>query len=48
VQHGGLALGGIGAGLLVEFAPAPTQLIYWCWWCCSCWLCSRCGSDLSS
>jgi MFS family permease len=25
----GLALGAIGAGLLVQYAPAPTRLVYW-------------------
>jgi hypothetical protein len=25
----GLALGGLGAGLLVQYAPAPTRLVFW-------------------
>lgn len=28
-SSGGLAVGALGAGLLVEFAPAPSQLVYW-------------------
>ena len=26
---GGIALGAFGAGLLIQWAPAPTQLVYW-------------------
>jgi MFS family permease len=28
-SSGGIALGALGAGLLVQFAPAPTRLTYW-------------------
>ncbi|MGI5128291.1 MFS transporter [Pseudonocardia sp. CA-107938] len=28
-SSGGIAAGALGAGLLVEFAPAPSQLVYW-------------------
>lgn len=26
---GGSALGALGSGLLVEYGPAPTRLVYW-------------------